>query len=99
MALGDANTRDRDYGDVYLVSGIYTLEGESLRGALLATAEHRGREIRPLGPLLVTLRESRLVEPAPAERRWAQQLGIAKSVLCVYGPPYGSPFINVFAGE
>jgi hypothetical protein len=27
--------------------------------ALQATAEHRGRETRPLGPLLVTLRESR----------------------------------------
>jgi hypothetical protein len=59
MALGDANTRDRDYGDVYLLSGTYTLERESLWNALQATAEHRGRETRPLGPLLVTLRESR----------------------------------------
>ena len=58
MALGDANTRDRDYGDVYLLSGTYTLEGESLWDALQATAKHRGRETRPLGPLLVTLRES-----------------------------------------
>ncbi len=59
MALGDANTRDRDYGDVYLLSGTYPLEGESLWNALQATAEHRGREPRPLGPLLVTLRERR----------------------------------------
>jgi hypothetical protein len=59
MALGDANTRDRDYGDVYLLSGTYSLERESLWNALRATAEHRGREPRPLGPLLVTLRESR----------------------------------------
>lgn len=59
MALGDANTRDRDYGDVYLLSGTYALEGESLWDALQATAKHRGRETRPLGPLLVTLRESR----------------------------------------
>jgi len=49
MALGDANTRDRDYGDVYLLSGTYALEGESLWDALQATAKHRGRETRPLG--------------------------------------------------
>ena len=59
MALGDANTRDRDYGDIYLLSGIYPLKREPVRQALLAVAEHRGREVRPLGPLLVTLRESR----------------------------------------
>jgi Nucleotidyl transferase AbiEii toxin, Type IV TA system len=59
MALGDANTRDRDYGDVYLLSRRYPVEGEALRNALQAVAQHRGREIRPLGPLLVTLREGR----------------------------------------
>jgi hypothetical protein len=59
MALGDANTRDRDYGDVYLLSGIYALARDPVWNALLATAKHRGREVRPLGPLLVTLRESR----------------------------------------
>jgi hypothetical protein len=59
MALGDANTRDRDYGDVYLLSGTYALERESLWNALQATAKHRGRETRPLGPLLVTLRVGR----------------------------------------
>lgn len=59
MALGDANTRDRDYGDIYLLSGIYPVEREQVRQALLAVAEHRGREIHLLGPSLVTLRESR----------------------------------------
>jgi hypothetical protein len=59
MALGDANTRARDYGDVYLLLDTYALVGESLWEALQATAKHRGRETRPLGPLLVTLRESR----------------------------------------
>ena len=52
MALGDANTRDRDYGDVYLLSGSYALEGESLWDALQVVTEHRGRETRQLGPLL-----------------------------------------------
>jgi len=57
--LGDANTRDRDYGDVYLLSQIHSIEAESLRDALRSVAEHRGHEVRPLGPLLETLRESR----------------------------------------
>jgi Nucleotidyl transferase AbiEii toxin, Type IV TA system len=59
MALGDANSRDRDYGDIYVLSGIYPLEREPVWEALLAVAQHRGREVRPLGPLLMTLRESR----------------------------------------
>jgi hypothetical protein len=59
MFLGDANTRDRDYGDVYLLSGIHPVEAEPLRQALRTVAEHRHHEIRPLGPLLSTLRETR----------------------------------------
>jgi Nucleotidyl transferase AbiEii toxin, Type IV TA system len=57
--LGDANTRDRDYGDVYLLSQIHSIEAEPLRNALRSVAEHRGHEVQPLGPLLETLRESR----------------------------------------
>jgi predicted nucleotidyltransferase component of viral defense system len=59
MYLGDANTRDRDYGDVYLLSQIHPVEAEVLRSALGSVAEHRGHEVRALGPLLETLRESR----------------------------------------
>lgn len=59
MFLGDANTRDRDYGDVYLLSGIHPVEAEPLRQALRRVAEHRQHEVRPLGPLLETLRERR----------------------------------------
>ncbi len=59
MFLGDANTRDRDYGDVYLLSQIHPVEGEALRQALRVVVEHRNHEVRPLGPLLETLRESR----------------------------------------
>jgi hypothetical protein len=59
MLLGDANTRDRDYGDVYLLSEIHSVEAQSLRRELHRVAEHRGHEVRPLGPLLETLRESR----------------------------------------
>jgi Nucleotidyl transferase AbiEii toxin, Type IV TA system len=59
MFLGDANTRDRDYGDVYLLSEIHPVEAEPLRQALYTVAEHRHHEVRPLGPLLETLRETR----------------------------------------
>lgn len=59
MFLADANTRDRDYGDVYLLSAIHPVEGEALRQALHAVAEHRHREVQLLGPKLQTLRETR----------------------------------------
>ena len=59
MLLGDANTRDRDYGDVYRLSEIHPVEADPLRRALRSVAEHRHHEIRLLGPLLDTLRETR----------------------------------------
>lgn len=59
MFLGDTNTRDRDYADIYLLSRIHPVEAESLRAALRSVAGHRRHETRPLGPLLETLRESR----------------------------------------
>jgi hypothetical protein len=59
LSLGDANTRDRDYADVYLLSRIHTIDADSLRSALHAVAKHRGVELGPLDPLLETLRESR----------------------------------------
>jgi hypothetical protein len=57
--LGDANTRDRDYGDVYLLSQAHPIDAEPLRRALGAAAEHRRHELRPLGPQIQTLRETR----------------------------------------
>jgi Nucleotidyl transferase AbiEii toxin, Type IV TA system len=59
LTLGDANTRDRDYADVYLLSRVHPIEADSLRSALRAVAEHRGVELAPLEPLLETLPESR----------------------------------------
>jgi Nucleotidyl transferase AbiEii toxin, Type IV TA system len=59
MFLGDANTRDRDYGDVYLLSQVHPISAAPLRQALNAVAEHRHHEVRLLGPQLETLREVR----------------------------------------
>jgi hypothetical protein len=59
LSLGDANTRDRDYADVYLLSRVHSIEATTMRSALRTVAEHRGVEFRQLGPVLETLRESR----------------------------------------
>lgn len=75
MFLGDANSRDRDYGDVYLLSQIHPVESEVLRRALGLVAEHRGHEVRPLRPLLETLRESRQ-QPWEAFRARVGLLGL-----------------------
>jgi Nucleotidyl transferase AbiEii toxin, Type IV TA system len=64
LTLGDANTRDRDYADIYLLSRVHSVEAATLRSALRTVADHRGVDFRPLGPLLETLRESR-------QRSWA----------------------------
>jgi len=59
MFLADANTRDRDYGDIYALTGVHPLSAAALTQALRSVAQHRGREVRLLGPLLQTLRETR----------------------------------------
>ncbi len=59
MFFGDANTRDRDYGDVYLLAQVHAIDAESLRGALKDVAEHRRHDLRPLRPQLEALREIR----------------------------------------
>jgi hypothetical protein len=59
MFLGDTHTRDRDYGDVYLLSEIHAIDAELLRRALREVAKHRRHELRPLGPQLETLRQAR----------------------------------------
>ncbi len=59
LTLGDANTRDRDYADIYLLSRVHPIEGPALRAALSTVAEHRRAEMGQLGTLLNTLSESR----------------------------------------
>ena len=49
MFLGDANTRDRDYGDVYLLSQIHPIEAEALRDALAASPSIAAMRCAPLG--------------------------------------------------
>jgi hypothetical protein len=67
--------------------GFGRIDGASGRSLALGRAQ-----LTPPNPL-------GLGSPAEARDSSIQQFGTAKSVLCVYGPPYGSPFMKVLAGE
>jgi len=56
---GDATTRDRDFADVYVLTGRHEVDAEQLAAAIRATGTHRGSGLRPLGPVLVDLAEKR----------------------------------------
>jgi hypothetical protein len=61
MALGEANTRVRDYVDVYTLIRRHVVERRAVRVALRSTTEHRGVELRRLSEVigeLATNRES-----------------------------------------
>lgn len=48
IELGRANTRVRDFADIYLLTGTQVVQCGSLRDALTATAEFRGTALIPL---------------------------------------------------
>lgn len=48
VSLGDLNTRDRDYADLYRLLTLNNLDGDELTTALAATAAHRGIALKPL---------------------------------------------------
>jgi predicted nucleotidyltransferase component of viral defense system len=56
---GDATTRDRDFADVYILTGRHTVEADHLAAALRATGAHRRSELRPLRTVLVELAAAR----------------------------------------
>jgi hypothetical protein len=60
IALREANTRVRDYADLYTLTGKQAVSYESVRSALDATTRHRGVEVQPLSEVigdLVALRQ------------------------------------------
>jgi hypothetical protein len=59
IALGDANTRVRDYVDLYVLTGRQVVSYESVRSALEATTRHRGVAVRPLSEVIGDLAELR----------------------------------------
>jgi hypothetical protein len=48
IALGPANTRVRDWADIFTLTGGRSIAHDAVRAALLATADFRGTELRPL---------------------------------------------------
>ncbi|GAA5050244.1 hypothetical protein GCM10023336_17820 [Streptomyces similanensis] len=59
VSLGDLNTRDRDYGDLYRLLTLNDLDGQELTTALTATATHRGITLKPLSTTITDLGERR----------------------------------------
>lgn len=60
IALGEANTRVRDYADLHVLTGKHSVPFAAMRAALQATARHRGVPLRPLSEVvseLATLRQ------------------------------------------
>lgn len=69
ISLGDLNTRDRDYADLYRLLTLNNLNGEDLTSALTATASHRGIELKPLSAAITDLAERRQSSYAAWRRR------------------------------
>ncbi|WP_406169707.1 nucleotidyl transferase AbiEii/AbiGii toxin family protein [Streptomyces canus] len=59
VSLGDLNTRDRDYADLYRLLTLNDLDGQELTTALTATATHRGITLKPLSTAISDLGERR----------------------------------------
>lgn len=55
VALGDLNTRDRDYADLHQLITRHRLDGHELSDALTATAGHRAIRLRPLSSAITDL--------------------------------------------
>lgn len=69
ISLGDLNTRDRDYADLYRLLTLNDLDGRELAAALTATATHRGITLKPLSTAITDLAEQRQSSYAAWRRR------------------------------
>lgn len=72
IELGDANTRDRDVGDILRISRTHTIDAGELRAACHATASYREVEIQPLHRALSDL----AVRRQNAWTRWLDRMGL-----------------------
>jgi hypothetical protein len=59
ISLGPANTRVRDYADIYTLTGDRDISHSAARGALIATASYRGTDAVALSSVIGDLIESR----------------------------------------
>jgi predicted nucleotidyltransferase component of viral defense system len=85
IALGDLNTRDRDYADLHQLI-THHLDGDELTTALHNTANHRGIRLRPLSEPLAGRRTDqvtalgRLAQPGVALARAAVTASLRVSI-------------------
>lgn len=68
ISRGTANTRWRDFGDVYVLSGTHPVTAAELRAAMAEVARHRGVKLQPLELVLDGY------ELVAQTRRWAVEL-------------------------
>ena len=73
VELGDLNTRDRDYGDLYRLLRANTLRADEVFTALGATAAHRRITLRPLSSSITDLPQQR----QPSYSAWLRRQGPA----------------------
>lgn len=59
IQLGDLNTRDRDYGDLYRLLRANSLDAAEVSTALTTTAKYRGITLRPLNSIISELPQHR----------------------------------------
>jgi nucleotidyltransferase AbiEii toxin of type IV toxin-antitoxin system len=59
IALGSANSRVRDYVDLFTLTGTHSLTSRDMRAALDATTAHRGVVLRPLSEVVGDLATAR----------------------------------------
>jgi hypothetical protein len=57
--LGEINTRERDWADIWRLTGGHDLDGVTLSEALRRTAEYRGIPLKPLSQRIGSLVDSR----------------------------------------
>lgn len=69
ISLGDLNTRDRDYADIYRLLTLNDLDGQELTTALTATATHRDTPLKALSTAITDLAEHRQTSYAAWRRR------------------------------
>lgn len=59
LSLGDLSTRERDWADVWRLTGDHELDGRRVEHALARTAAYRGVEMRPLSGVIAQLPQLR----------------------------------------
>lgn len=68
IAIGDANTRDRDYADLYRIITQNDLTGSTLTEAIRQTGAYRGTQLQPLSSSIHTLADPLLNDEVTSSR-------------------------------